>query len=144
MELKDVKARMMAAMKAGNVIEKEALRTAIGDITMLAARESRDATAADVEAVVRKLVKGVKETLAMVPDDKKPELEQELVVFQSLLPQTMSVEQLVEALVGVKEAIVAAKNDGQAMGVAMKQLKATGAVADSGDVKVAVARLRGV
>ncbi len=53
MELKDVKQRMMAAMKAGRTVEKEALRTAIGEITTVAARENRDATAADVETVVR-------------------------------------------------------------------------------------------
>jgi uncharacterized protein YqeY len=144
MELKEVKAKMMAAMKAGHIVEKEALRTAIGDITTVAARENREATAADVEAVVRKLVKGVKESLALVPEDRKAELLEELAVFQALLPQSLSVEQIVEALASVTEALRAAKNDGQAMGVAMKQLKTTGAQVEGDDVRAAVAQLRGV
>jgi hypothetical protein len=123
MELKEVKQKMMAAMKAGKVVEKEALRTAIGDITTLAARENRDATAADVEAVVRKMVKSVKETLKLAPEDRKAELTEELAVLEALLPQTLSVEEIVKALAPVAEAVRAAKNDGQATGVAMKHLK---------------------
>ena len=143
MELKEVKQRMMAAMKAGRVVEKEVLRTAIGDITMLAARENREATAADVEAVVRKMVKGVKETLKLAPEDRKAELGEELGVLEALLPQTLSVEQIVEALAPVAEVVKAAKNDGQATGVAMKHLKGAGAQVEGGNVAAAVRRMRG-
>jgi uncharacterized protein len=42
----------------------------------------------------------------------------------------------------VVDAVRAAKSDGQAMGVAMKHLKAGGAVALADDVKKAVERIR--
>ena len=54
----------------------------------------------------------------------------------------MSVEQIAEALVAVADAIRAAKSDGQAMGVAMKHLKAAGAVAAAADVQQAVKQVR--
>ncbi len=142
MELKDVRQRMMTAMKAGRRVEKEALRTAIGEITTVAARENRDATAADVEAVVRKLVKGVKESLSLAPDANKPELEEELAIFQGLLPQALTVDEIVAALTPVTDAIRAANNDGQATGVAMKHLKGASAVVEGQDVRAAVTRIR--
>ena len=142
MELQEIRNRMMAAMKAGRRIEKEALRTAIGEITTAAARENRDATADDVEAAVRKLVKGVRESLRLVPDDRKPELEQELAVFEGLLPQTLSVPEIARALTPVAEAIRNAHSDGQATGVAMKHLKAQGARVQGQDVAAAVRQLR--
>ena len=142
MELQEIRKRMMAAIKAGRTIEKEALRTAMGEITTVAARENRDATADDVEAVVRKLVKGVKESLRLAPDDHKPELEQELGIFEGLLPQTLSVPEIARALAPVAEAIQNANNDGQATGVAMKHLKAEGARVQGQDVAAAVRQLR--
>jgi uncharacterized protein YqeY len=143
MELKDLRQQMMAAMKAGRTVEKEALRTAIGEITTVAARENRDATAADVEAVVRKLVKGVQETLSLAREEQKTELSEELAIFAALLPQTLSVEQIVDALAPVADAIAAAANDGQATGVAMKHLKSAGAAVQGQDVRTAVGRMRG-
>jgi hypothetical protein len=49
---------------------------------------------------------------------------------------------VVEALAPVADAVRAAKSDGQAMGVAMKHLKTTGAVAESASVQEATRRLR--
>jgi uncharacterized protein YqeY len=142
MDLNDIRSRMIAAMKAGRIVEKEALRTTMGEITTLAARENRDATADDVQSVVRKLVKSVKETLAVAPEDHRAVLEEELAVLQGLLPQTLTVEQIVDALAPVVEAIQSAKNDGQGTGIAMKHLKAAAAQVEGHDVAAAVARLR--
>ena len=70
--LDDIKRRMMAAMKAGNVVEKEVLRTALGELTMQDARgllKSDD----DSAAIVRKLLKSNEETLGLATDPAQRE-----------------------------------------------------------------------
>ena len=93
---------------------------------------------------MRKLLKSNEETLGLTPADdaRGPALRREIEVLASLLPKSMSVEQIAEALVAVADAIRAAKSDGQAMGVAMKHLKAAGAVAAAADVQQAVKQVR--
>jgi hypothetical protein len=54
----------------------------------------------------------------------------------------MSPDQIEAALAPVHNAIAAADNDGQAMGVAMKSLKSTGAVVEGRDVNAVVHRMR--
>jgi uncharacterized protein YqeY len=139
----EIKKRMFAAMKAGKTVEKEVLRVALGEITTAEARTSTPFTDADVLGIVKKIAKGSEETLAVTEDAaRRAELEEELVVLRSLLPATLDPEQIVAALAPVAEAIRAAKNDGQATGVAMKHLKSSGAAVDGKDVAAAVARLR--
>lgn len=141
--LDDIKRRMMAAMKAGNVVEKEVLRTALGELTMQDARgllKSDD----DSAAIVRKLLKSNEETLGLATDPAQREtLAAEIAVLRSLLPATLDVAGIVAALAPVHDAIRAAKSDGQATGVAMKHLKSTGASVDGKDVTEAVKQLRG-
>lgn len=138
MLLDDLKKRMMAAMKAGNVTEKEILRTAIGEIT-----GSFKSTDEEVTAVLKKLVKSNRETLALTTDEVgQATLREEIAVLQSFLPKTLDVDGIVAALEPVKAAVKDAKSDGQAMGVASKHLKSMGAAVESEDVKVAIAKLR--
>lgn len=140
--LEDVKRRMMAALKAGNVVEKEILRTAIGEMTMQEARglmKSDD----DAMAIVRKLLKSNEETLSLATDAAQREtLAAENTVLRSLLPQTLDVAAITAALEPVRDAVRAAKSDGQATGVAMKHLKSVGANVDGKDVTEAVKQLR--
>lgn len=140
--LDDIKRRMMAAMKAGNVVEKEVLRTALGELTMQDARgllKSDD----DAAAIVRKLLKSNEETLGLATDPAQREtLAAEITVLRSLLPATLDVAGIVAALAPVQDAVRAAKSDGQATGVAMKHLKSAGASVDGKDVTEAVKQLR--
>ncbi len=139
----DIKKRMFAAMKAGKTVEKEILRVALGEITTAEARAGAPFTDADVHAILKKVCKGNEETLAVTEDPaRRAELEEELVVLRSLLPATLDVDAIVAALAPVTESLRSAKNDGQATGVAMKHLKATGAAVDGKDVAAAVAKLR--
>ena len=138
----DMKKRMLAAMKSGNTVEKEILRVAIGEIQTA---DARGAAIGDegALAVVKKLVKSNEETLAVTTDPVATKtLEDELVVLRSLLPKTLSVDDLIVALAPVKDAIRAAGNDGQATGIAMKHLKTTGASANGKYVAEAVKRMR--
>ena len=135
----EIKKRMMAAMKAGNVVEKEVLRTAIGELT----KSGKDVDDAAVVAVLRKLVSSNRETMGLATDAaQKATLEQEITILQGFLPASLDLAAIVTALEPVKDAIRAAKNEGQAFGVASKQLKSAGATVENDDVKKAIAQLR--
>lgn len=139
MLIKELKERMFAAMKAKNTVEKEILRTAIGEVTSTGA----DPDDARVVAVVKKLMKSNQETLKSTQDtDQKSTLEQELEILSQFVPKSLSVEQIIDLIQSVADPIKNANNDGQAIGVAMKQLKSTGAEVDGKDVAAAVKSLR--
>ncbi len=89
-------------------------------------------------------MKSNEETLAAAPDAPgAAALRTENAILAALLPAKLGVDALVAALESQREAIRAAKSDGQATGVAMKHLKATGiGGVDGGDVAEAVKRFR--
>ena len=143
MLLDEIKARMFKAMKEGRIVEKEILRVAVGEITTCAARVGATSGDAESQAILRKLIKSNEESLAVVEDPvQRANLELEIRTLAELLPKSLSVEEIVAALDAVKAAIVAAGNEGQATGVAMKQLKSIGAVVGGKDVAAAVRQIR--
>ncbi len=143
MLLDESKTRMFKAMKEGRIVEKEILRVAVGEITTVAARAGATGSDEEAQAILRKLIKSDQESLAVVEDPtQRANLELELSTLADLLPKSLSVEEIVAALASVKDAIVAAGNEGQATGIAMKQLKGSGAVVGGKDVAAAVKQLR--
>lgn len=144
MLLDAIKARMFKAMKAGNSVEKEILRVAVGEITTEAAREGRTGSDEEAQAILRKLIKSNDESIAASEDsEKKATLEEENRILSEFLPKSLDVDAIVAALAPVADAVKAAGNDGQATGVAMKHLKSAGAVVQGKDVAQAVKRVRG-
>ena len=138
----EIKRRITAAMKAGNTIEKDILRLAYGEVQTAEARGT-SLTDDAVAAIVRKLIKSNEETLTATADaEQKRILAEENAVLASLLPKSLGVADIVEALAPVRDAIKAAGNDGQATGAAMKHLKASGAVVNGKDVTEAVKQIR--
>jgi uncharacterized protein YqeY len=143
MLLDDIKARMFRAMKAGNTVEKEILRVAVGEITTEAAREGRRGDDDEARAIVRKLIKSNDESLASGPPaDRRAVLEQENQILADFLPKSLGVDDIVAALAPVRDAVKAAGNEGQATGIAMKHLKSAGASVNGKDVAEAVKRVR--
>ena len=143
MLIDEIKARMFKAMKAGQNVEKEILRVAVGEITTEAARPGRAGSDEEASAIVRKLIKSNQESLESTTDESRRQvLLQEIEVLSALLPKSLGVDDIIVALSPVADAIKAAGNDGQATGVAMKHLKASGAVVSGKDVSEAVRRLR--
>ncbi|HEU5076069.1 MAG TPA: GatB/YqeY domain-containing protein [Polyangiaceae bacterium] len=135
----DIKRRMFAAMKAKDTVEKEILRVALGEITGRG-EATDDAT---VVAILKKLVKSNEESLvASTEAEQRQVLEREIAILQSLLPEGMSLDQIVEALGPVHDAIRAAKADGPATGIAMKHLKTQNVTVDGKDVAAAVRQIR--
>ncbi len=138
----ELKARMFRAMKAGNLVEKEILRVAVGEITTDAARPGRQGNDEEATAIVRKLIKSNEESLGHLEDEpRKATLRQEIDVLSSFLPKTLDPEAIAAALEPVLDRIRGAASDGQATGIAMQELK--GSPVSGKDVAAAVKKLRG-
>ena len=139
----EIKRRMFAAMKAKNIVEKEILRVCLGEIQTAQSRSDDAVSDAAQAAILKKLVKSNEESLAATQDAEQAEvLRQEIEVLKSLLPESLTVPQIVELLSSVQEAIRAAKADGPATGIAMKHLRAQAVGVDGKDVAEAVRQIR--
>jgi len=135
--------RLKQAMRSGDAVEKNVLRVALGEIQSEETRSGKSLGEEAVGALLRKLVKSNQDTLAAGPNEERRKiLEREVEILTELLPRTLSAEEIQAALEPVKEAVLAAKNDGQATGVAMKHLKSSGASVTGQDVAQAVKALR--
>ena len=145
MALKPVlKQRIFQAMKDKNILEKELLRVLLGDLELAETRTGQDLSEKEEQQIVRRMVKSNRETAALVTDgDETRKLEAEHAILEGLLPQTLSVDEIVAALEPVAETIQGAGNAGQATGIAMKHLKPQGLEVDGKDVAQAVQQLRG-
>jgi uncharacterized protein YqeY len=122
----EIKKQMMSAMKARDEIARNVLGVARGEIQTSEARANRPLTEDEAVAVVRKLLKSNEETLAAAPDATGAvALRAENAILAALLPAKLGVDGILAALESQRDAIRAAKTDGQATGVAMKHLKAT-------------------
>jgi uncharacterized protein YqeY len=135
----EIKRRMFAAMKAKSTVEKEILRVALGEISRVGGPETDDA----VSAVLKKLVKSNEESLSAIEEEaQKAVLREEIEILKSLLPESLDVGQIVEALAPVRDAIIGAKADGPATGIAMKHLRSQAVSVDGKDVAAAVRQIR--
>lgn len=143
MLIDDIKKRMFAAMKAGNTVEKEILRVAMGEITMGQARAEGAFGDEEARTILRKLIKSNREALEAAPTAEAQEtLREEIAVVESFLPKNLTVEQIVAELAPVADGIRSAAGAGPAMGLAMKHLKASGATVESKDVTAALSQIR--
>jgi len=144
MFVETLKAQLVQAMKAKDLVAKDILRTALGEIQTA---ESRDGQPLSDEAgfkIVKKLVKSNDETLKVSTDEAtRSKLTRETQILQALLPRSLGVDEIIAALAPHLSTIEAAPNDGPAMGIAMKALKQSGAAVDSRDVNAAVRKIRG-
>jgi uncharacterized protein YqeY len=144
MLIDDIKARTLRAMKEKDTVARDVLRLALGEIQMAEERASRKLRDEEAGAILRKLVKSNEETLGLSTEGPAATaLRAEIEILNALLPKTLSVAEIESALAEQREAIRAAKNDGQATGLAMKHLKSTGAVFDGTDVAAAIKAIRG-
>jgi hypothetical protein len=141
--------KLTACRKAGQAVEMGVLQVVLGEASMVEARTGKPATDADVEKVVRKTMLGNQETLALLRQKgmegsaNYAKLTAENVFLQSLFPDTLTMADIVAALDEVADQVKAAKNDGQATGVAMKHLKGRNLRVLGEDVAQAVKQIRG-
>jgi uncharacterized protein len=140
----DLQARVTAAMKGGDHATRDTLRTVLGEAQMEAVRRQGEVSDEMILAVARKAVTGLKETIPLAQKDGRDTTPQEaeLALLEALLPRAWDREAITAALAPHRDEIRAAKSDGQAMGVAMKVLKAQGATTSPDDVKAIVTAAR--
>ena len=144
MLVEEIKKRVTSAVKQGDTVTRDVLRLALGEIQTAEARKNAPLAEEEKVAALRKLIKSNEETLAALAagDERIDALKREVEVLASLLPAQLTVAQIIAALEPQHAAIKAANNDGQATGMAMKHLKATGAQVNGADVTAAVKQLR--
>lgn len=142
MLLDDVKSRIRLALKAGRTTEREILGVLAGELETVRARTG-SLTEDESANIVRKLVKSDRETLDLSTDvGQRAKLEEEIRILEELLPKALDEAGIRAALAPQLAAIAAAASDGQATGIAMKALKAVGAVVDGKLVGAVVKQLR--
>src|SRR5687767_6706519 len=120
--------RLTECRRARQSAEMGVLQVVLGEIGTIESRTGKKMSDDEVEKQIRKTMLANQETLALLeqrgqsgsPNHAKLTAENALLV--SLLPRTMSVEEIVAELAEVADSIRAAKNDGQATGAAMKHL----------------------
>jgi len=149
-----IKAKILDAVKNGKEIERDILKLALGEIQTIESREG-SITDEKAEKAIRKIIEGNNEMLVAIfranADDKNraPRLNTEIIILESLLPKIWDEYQLKAYLhngsdenVRLCRDIVAAKNDGQATGQAMKILKAKNLPVDGKTVVSVVKQIR--
>ena len=147
--MEEIRQRLAAVMKPRDerqTWERDIYKLALSEITTLELRsQGKPVTEEQIANVLRKLIEGNNETLAAMEKLGKggaEKLRAENEVLASLLPKTLSPEEIAERLAPVADAIRTAKSDGQAMGLAMKHLKSENAPVAGADVTQAVKQLR--
>lgn len=145
MLLADLQAKMTQARKAGDKEALSLLSVILGDLSTLKARNNKDVTEDQVENLIRGLRDKNNETLALLAGKGREadeiRLKTENAYLTSLLPTTLTVEEIKVALAEIKDDLLAAKA-GAAVGVAMKFLKPKGLKVLGDDVKIAVEQLK--
>lgn len=149
MSLKDiVREKFEHAKRGGNREEKNLLSVILGDIATAEARSGKELPEAEVEKLLRKMLENNTETLTQLKSHQRAHdpqvavLEREIALLKSLLPQTLDVAAIAKALEPVQSEIRQAKNDGQAMGLAMKHLKDLSLPVQGQDVTAVVKQIR--
>jgi len=125
-----MRSQLTDAMKTRDAVKTKFLRYWIAQLTLGSGAEMSEADAIKKMRSVQKEAKSGMTTWT-------PE---ELALLRDWVPQSLTTEQIKEALEPLAEQIKAAPKDGMAMGIAMKTL--SGQAVESEDVKAAVDAIR--
>ena len=104
MQYDELKEAIKEAMKAKEKNRLSILRQVHGEIKNIEVNERREITDADVDAMIKRLIKQTKETLdgsikAANDDERTANLTEQVEILESYLPKQVSGEEL-EALIG--------------------------------------------
>src|SRR5262245_34475233 len=144
----DLQARLQGAIKAGDGLARDLLRGILGEVAIRRARTGQEPTDAAVPGIIRSLIANNAQT--------RQELEQRgptgHAAYDRLgrahtyratpLPRTLDGAPIRRELEPLAAGLKAARNDGQATGLAMKHLKQKGLAVLGEDVAAAVKELR--
>lgn len=136
--LEQIKKDIIQSMKDGTKTKTSILRLIVSECDLIKARTG-EVQEKDVIKSIEKLSNSIKETIKLTDVDKDMvTLEQELFILNAFLPKKLTLNEIEMRL--VKESIRECKNDGMAMGLAMKSLH--GLYFDNSDVKQVVGEIR--
>ncbi len=102
--IENVRAEMVAAMKAKNKERKEALSALLTSLKNVAIDKRADLTEAEENTVVLKEIKQLHDTIDQTPADRTDILEQcqfRIQVFEEFAPKMMSEDEIKETVAGV-------------------------------------------
>lgn len=118
---------MVAAMKAKDKVRLSIVRQVMGEVKNLEVNELRDATEEDVNTMIKRLIKQTTETLEMSRkagnnQERTDTLTQQVEILESLLPEQLSGDALVELIEKTIAEVGAAtrKDMGRVMGALNK------------------------
>jgi uncharacterized protein YqeY len=145
----DLRAKLQEAIKAKNDLAKDVLRVLMGEASTREARTGQPPSEADVHAIVRKLIASNTETRTELErrgqtgHSNYQRLAEENTYLEGLLPKSPDTAAIRRELEAIAGDLKAAKNDGQATGLAMKHLKQKGLAVQGEQVAAAVKEIRG-
>lgn len=119
-----IKSQLTTSIKAKDEVRKGILRVVLGELGTLESRSGKTLSDGEVEKVISKVVQANAETANLTTcQETKLRLMQENEILGEFLPTYASPDQIRMALSSFIADIKAAKSDGQATGVAMKNFK---------------------
>jgi uncharacterized protein len=130
-----IKQQLNAARKAGEKEKLSILKVVVGELQTLQFSKGHAETISDEETIktIKKLIEGNTQTIDLSPNNARNiDLAKEIAILSTLLPKMATKEEIEAAL---KEATFThVQSEGQAIGLAIKYLKAQGIMAESKDV----------
>ena len=144
----EMRAKLQEAMKAKDDLARDMLRLIMGEVATRQGRTGKEPGDEEVHGIIRSMIANNKETRTELEQrgqtshEAYGRLAQENVYLEALLPKTLDRAAIAKELEPIAVALRAAKNDGQATGLAMKHLKQKGLAVLGEDVAAAVKQLR--
>lgn len=142
MIIDELKSKAMSALKAGRKDDAALYRLVIGQSQQL-----DKCTDDNIYNIIRKLIKSNTETIESIKDfperdGQRQVLFNENLLLSALLPPSISADDIFKFIKDNNIDVKSCKNDGQAVGMVMKEFKAKNITVDGGIVKEVIFKYR--
>ena len=104
MKYQELQDEVKAALKAHDKPRVSILRQVHGEVKNIEVNERREIADADVDAMLKRVIKQTKETLELAPADRadiREEAQARLAVYQEFAPEDLTEEQIAEVIKSV-------------------------------------------
>ena len=104
MKYQELQDEVKTALKAHDKPRVSILRQVHGEVKNIEVNERREITDADVDAMLKRVIKQTKETLELAPADRadiREEAQARLAVYQEFAPEDLTEEQIAEVIKSV-------------------------------------------
>lgn len=137
-----LKSKIIECMKSGDAVERDVLRTLVGEIQSKFVSAGKEPTDEHIEKMLGAFVENAKQCMAVAAEDNREKYVAEIAIYEKYLPIYKTVDEIVVLLNDQVELLKAAKADGPATGMAMGFLKKSGVKIKGADVTEAVKKIR--